>query len=35
MSDVLDRLAKAHPAAEVVELKFFCGFSFRRNRRYA
>jgi RNA polymerase sigma factor (TIGR02999 family) len=29
ISDVLDRLAKAEPAlAEVVELKFFCGFSF-------
>jgi RNA polymerase sigma factor (TIGR02999 family) len=29
ISDVLDRLARAEPAlAEVVDLKFFCGFSF-------
>lgn len=29
ISDALDRLAKAEPAlAEVVDLKFFCGFSF-------
>jgi RNA polymerase sigma factor (sigma-70 family) len=29
ISDVLDQLAKVEPAlAEVVDLKFFCGFSF-------
>lgn len=35
-SDSLDQLAKAEPdLAEVVDLKFLCGFSFCRHRRPA
>ena len=36
ISDALDQLAKVEPElAELVDLKFFCGFLFRRNRRPA
>jgi len=36
ISDALDQLAKVEPElAELVDLKFFCGFSFAENRRPA